>query len=765
MLALALAMIILVTSVPGAIAQARIPSQRQSPAAVERAVVERGALSVVSVTASADPSLGVIVEATFGGDVERLLGQGGLRNGGFEVAFGGAGGAAPKAGLIDTGGGFTVARFPVIVRSRGSTSVRLATIRLLSPERVRSISAGTQALAVRIGDRVIVDLAGVSPSEMTEARFEVFDDSAGAGAGDTAPPTSVSSLAVHPSQFTVAQLQALRSTLARVLRGGLDPELRQEQLARRQLANTIRDDRMLARMVDVPPASLVSIDRRSGTALAYLRARAAALERMDARVLALLTASLHPAVQVVQTDPGLSQKLAVQSPLPLSTLVPSGIPVISVDQDERYQQFAGLGAALTDSSAWLIERGLTATVGLALMTALFGEPGSRNALGVPALHLEYLRLAFGASGAMTVGAPYSYDDLPFGESDPTLSDFSIAHDLQYIIPAVKQALVINPKLEILANPWSPPAWMKTNDSLDNPNAQGSLLPSAFGPFAGYLVKSIEAYEGAGVPIAAITPQNEPSSGQLGTAYPGLTLPEPDEADLIDTYLRPALRAAGLDTPIYGGDLSWDSLPYAAGLSSSGVTGIAWHCYYGSPVAMTQLHEQQPGLDQIVDECSPEVRPVGTPEFLISSLRNWASAVLVWAVALDAAGGPIQPGNDCVGCTGPVTIDEQTGTVSLRTEYYQLGQVTSFVEPGAVRIGSQSQVRYGVSSLGYETATPGLDDVAFLNPDGSTVLIADDNSQVPITFGVESDGRYFTTTLPPRAMTTFVWRLSAADGAR
>jgi O-glycosyl hydrolase len=156
---------------------------------------------------------------------------------------------------------------------------------------------------------------------------------------------------------------------------------------------------------------------------------------------------------------------------------------------------------------------------------------------------------------MTVGAPYSYDDLPTGESDPSLADFSIAHDVPYIIPAVKQALATNPQLEILASPWSPPAWMKANDSLDNQNGQGSLLPSAFGSFADYLVKSIEAYEAAGVPIAAITPQNEPSSGQLGTSYPGLTLPEPDEARLIGVYLRPALRAADLDTQIYGGDLA------------------------------------------------------------------------------------------------------------------------------------------------------------------------------------------------------------------
>jgi O-glycosyl hydrolase len=307
----------------------------------------------------------------------------------------------------------------------------------------------------------------------------------------------------------------------------------------------------------------------------------------------------------------------------------------------------------------------------------------------------------------------------------------------------------------------PAAWMKSNDSLDNPNALGMLLSSDYGPFAQYFVKFIQAYESNGVPIEAITPQNEPSSGTVATNYPGMTLPAPDEAQFIDRYLQPALRSAGLNTRIYGNDLSWDSAGYAGALASGpaadDMSGIAWHCYFGSPSAMSDLHQATPGLDQIVTECSPEIRSFGTPEFLISSLRNWASAISVWSIALDADGGPVQPKNDCPGCLGPVIIDQQTGTVGFRPEYYQLGQVSAFVQPGAWRIDSQTFVSYGLNSSDIETITAGLDDVAFQNPDGSKVLVAYNNSGAPIEFGVDSDGSYFIYTLPAHAMTTFAWR--------
>jgi glucosylceramidase len=143
--------------------------------------------------------------------------------------------------------------------------------------------------------------------------------------------------------------------------------------------------------------------------------------------------------------------------------------------------------------------------------------------------------------------------------------------------------------------------------------------------------------------------------------------------------------------------------------------------------------------------------------LIGSLRNWSSVVTLWNLALDPAGGPVQPPNyGCHGCTGEVTIDESTQTVSFRLAYFQLGQVSAFVAPGATRIGSNSFVSYQSGSAG-ATAAPGLDDVAFLNPDGSHVLVAYNNSASAIRFAVHWKGQGFAYSLPGKAMVTFRWR--------
>jgi glucosylceramidase len=462
-------------------------------------------------------------------------------------------------------------------------------------------------------------------------------------------------------------------------------------------------------------------------------------------------------VEVVQTDPSLSQSMASQPGLQLVSARPTGIPVIDVNDQTRFQQFSGIGAAMTDSSAWLIYNKMSSSQRAALMQDLFGQTGT--GLPAPPIHLNFLRVGVAATGAMTVTPAYSYDDMPAGQTDPNLTNFSISHDLPYIIPTLQQALQINPGLEILASPWSPPGWMKSNDALNNSNNSGSLLAGDYDAFARYLVKFIQAYQSQGIPISAMTPNNEPTAS---SPYPGLNLPEANEAQFIAQNLKPALSAANLSTRIYGTDLSWDRLSYASPLTSDpnagpDVAGTAWHCYFGSPTVMTQLQQQAPSKDQIVDECSPEIRSFGTPEFLISALRNWATSASIWSVALDPNGNPIQTPNHCGGCRGAVSIDQTTGAVTFLPKYYQLGQVSAFVQPGATRIDSPNFVTYGTDTSNIETISSGLDDVAFLNPDGSKVLIANNNSSAPITFGVGSNGSYYTYTIPAQAMTTFVWR--------
>ena len=178
--------------------------------------------------------------------------------------------------------------------------------------------------------------------------------------------------------------------------------------------------------------------------------------------------------------------------------------------------------------------------------------------------------------------------------------------------------------------------------------------------------------------------------------------------------------------------------------------------------MSSFHASYPTAAQIVDECSPDIMPMSTSELIVSSMRNYASAFVVWNLALDPSGGPVQPPNSgCIGCTGVVTVNERTHTVGYGLKYYQIGQFSKFVQRGAVRIDSSAFVRYGVTTSGKYWSMPypigAIDDVAFLNPDGSKVLVAVNNAGSPRTFTVRSDRRWFGYRLSAGATVTFTWR--------
>jgi glucosylceramidase len=174
--------------------------------------------------------------------------------------------------------------------------------------------------------------------------------------------------------------------------------------------------------------------------------------------------------------------------------------------------------------------------------------------------------------------------------------------------------------------------------------------------------------------------------------------------------------------------------------------------------MSDSRGQAPGADQVLTECSQGIEPYPVPEVLIGSLRNWASIVTLWNLALDPAGGPVQPPNlGCPHCTGDVTINESTQTVNFRLSYFQMGQVSAFVNPGAIRVGTNTFVNDYKTGPGTYGASPGLDDVAFVNPNGTRVLVAYNNSTSPIRFGVAWNGRGFRYSLPAAATVTFTWR--------
>lgn len=189
----------------------------------------------------------------------------------------------------------------------------------------------------------------------------------------------------------------------------------------------------------------------------------------------------------------------------------------------------------------------------------------------------------------TSAAVYSYDDSPPGGSDPTLAHFSIAHDLAYIIPVLKQALALNSNLKIVTTPWSPPAWMKTNGQMTNCGNAGSFVSASFGPLATYFVNFLQAYQRNGISIYAITPQNEP--GQQSN-YPGMNWSAADETNFIGNHLGPALAAANLHPKVLCYDYNWGNSSFISTVLGDAnarayIAGSAFHCYGAAADGATQ----------------------------------------------------------------------------------------------------------------------------------------------------------------------------------
>ena len=461
-----------------------------------------------------------------------------------------------------------------------------------------------------------------------------------------------------------------------------------------------------------------------------------------AALLLLLAPSAASAVTVIQTTENLHDALTIQPPQRFTARRAPGSAVIRVDSRVRYQRISGFGAAMTDTSAWLLYDELAPVWRAPTLDALFGSGGIR---------LGFVRIPMGASDYTVSPTPYSYDDPPSGRADPSLSNFSIAHDEGYIIPALKAVLAINPAVYTLASPWTAPPWMKANHAYDNVGLAGTVLPQYYSTLAQYFVKFIQGYQGQGVPIDAITPMNEPNSD---STWPGSALTPDDDATFLPQYLAPALATAGLHPTIFGDDDTElaDAQALLSGPAAPTLGGIAFHCYKGMG-QMSALHAEHPTENIILDECSPGIIPYATAEVAIDATRNWASGVQLWNLALDPAGGPYEGDWGCPGCTGVITVDERSGTPSLGLNYYQYGQTTKYVEPGAVRIFS---TRLSHDGYGYGV-TPGVDDVAFVNPDGSKVLVAYNNRGRRASLAIKWHGRFLNWVLPGHATVTLIWR--------
>ena len=319
------------------------------------------------------------------------------------------------------------------------------------------------------------------------------------------------------------------------------------------------------------------------------------------------------------------------------------------------------------------------------------------------------------------------------------------------MPLLQQALAINPNARIVALPWSPPAWMKTTGTMNGGNMNTAYFPS----LAQYFVLFAQAYEQAGIPIYAISVQNEPLNST--SSYPSEYLAASDESDFIANNLGPALSTAGLGAvKIFGYEHNWDNTDYPesvlASSASANVAGSSFHCYNGDVSAQSTVETAYPSKGIWFTECSGTVGSSfagdlvwDSEKLLIGATRNWARSISLWNLALDQNSGPTNGG--CLNCRGVVTIDTRTSpaTITNNVEYYVLGHLAKFVVPGAHRVDSNT---FGAG---------GIEDVAFQNPDGSIVLFALNSGSMPQGFSVGWKSAYFNYTLPAQSVATFQWK--------
>ena len=426
--------------------------------------------------------------------------------------------------------------------------------------------------------------------------------------------------------------------------------------------------------------------------------------------------------------------------------------LIVVDESKEYQEIDGFGASITEASAHLYQDVLESDDKNDVMNALFDvETG---------IGISMLRQTIGASDHCV--APYNFAP---EQQDDSLPCFDFSHELEEIFPMVQEALSVEPgRIKVMASCWSPPGWMKVNGSelgMYN-NIKGTLLRSKYQAYANYLLKFVQNYEQRGVDIYAITPNNEPDHASYD--WPALPMSHSEAQTLVADYIYPTFRNAGLDTKIICWDHSYTTTNYPNGQYAfeyyadtdaySKTDGSAWHWYEGDEEIMSVVHKEFPDKDIWFTEGSggewgfPEWKTafLNQSSSVINIARNWSKSIIYWNVALDENGGPdyyydVNQHHDSTN-RGLITINSD-GTWSKNVDYYTLGHVSKFVNPGAHRIDSTS-------------LDNNIETVAFKNTDGSKVLVLtnliNQAQEVKIKWGNKS----VTYTMPAESMVTMIW---------
>ena len=417
---------------------------------------------------------------------------------------------------------------------------------------------------------------------------------------------------------------------------------------------------------------------------------------------------------------------------------------IIVDPSKTFQTFLGIGAALTDASAETFYK-LSKENQDWFMEAYFNvEKGIGYSLARTHIH----SCDFSSES-------YTYVD----EGDSELKSFDIEHDRKFRIPFTKKAIeAAGGKLTMYASPWSPPAFMKTNNNMLQ---GGSLKPDFYQPWANYYAKFIKAYEAEGIPIWGLTVQNEPMAVQR---WESCIYTAEEERDFVKNYLGPTLENEGLgDKKLIVWDHNRDLLFQRANVilndpeAAKYVWGTGFHWYEdwkdGVPMFdnVKRVQETYPDKNLIFTEGCNERYDVTRIEnddpklaerygkAMINDFNNGTVAWTDWNILLDETGGPNHVGNLCF---APVHGDTQTGGLTFTESYYYIGHFSKFIRPGAKRIVSVS-------------SSNALLTTGFKNEDGSIVIVVMNQSDKSLACSITLESKTSEISTLPHSIQTIV----------
>jgi glucosylceramidase len=377
---------------------------------------------------------------------------------------------------------------------------------------------------------------------------------------------------------------------------------------------------------------------------------------------------------------------------------------IMLDPATTKQEMLGFGAAMTDASCYLLSQ----------LNDGERAPIMHEFFSLDEMALNVCRTCIGSSDYSR--SVYSFDDSP--EPDPELKKFSIDHDKAYILPMLREARKVNPDLYLFSSPWSPPGWMKPNNSM----LGGAMRKTNLAPYAQYFMKFLDGYKAEGVAIDAVTVQNETDAEQEGKMSACLWAQEA-EIEFVGKHLGPALRKAGSSTKIWVLDHNYNLWGRAIGELSNAeaydyIDGIAWHGYVGEPTAMSRVHDAFPQKSAYWTEGGPDVKQ---PDYetdytkwadtFNGIVNNWARSITSWNLVLDENGNPnVGP----FSCGGVITLHSGSHKVTRSGQYWAFAHYSRHIRRGA-RV-------FVTNGLGYDGAGGTVSHAGFRNPDGKYVVV-------------------------------------------